>query len=135
MEMELDAIHELVVEHPCVQACIIEDVTKDDSEVKKDSEKQRLIYTPPRLFRKSLIYKTMKLFGKSKAGDRDGPKVGRSLKEKYKINYCSLCFFNELLHQPLVVINNASWIFARLSGHRQGLAEIPKQPNDDHFDY
>jgi hypothetical protein len=39
-----------------------------------------LVYKPPRLFRKSIIYKTWELFGPPKTAEEQ--KVNRSLKEK-----------------------------------------------------
>lgn len=44
-----------------------------------------LTYKPPRLFRKSLFYKTQKLFGPSKDTDGKKSKDGRSLREKLNL--------------------------------------------------
>jgi hypothetical protein len=44
-----------------------------------EPEKVHLIYKPPRLFRKSLIYKTMKLFGSNSEEKR---RQNRPLREK-----------------------------------------------------
>lgn len=54
-------IPELSVENPCV----IENIFKENKEV-IDLEKVELIYEPPRFFRRSLIYKTLKFFDKEK---------------------------------------------------------------------
>lgn len=58
------------------------DKEKDDKvfDTLEEKEKENLTYTSPRLFRKSLIFKTLKLF---KEKDEElKPKLNRPLKEK-----------------------------------------------------
>lgn len=66
-----------------IPSVIKEEKVKDDKvEETQDAKKDEyMTYTSPRLFRKSLIYKTWKLF-KEKDNDELTPKLNRSLKEK-----------------------------------------------------
>lgn len=76
MEKSEKDFPELKVENPY----IIEEAKKDvDKEADEDLMKVDLIYKSPRLFRKSIIYKTWKLFG---AQNQNEPKLNRSFKEK-----------------------------------------------------
>lgn len=65
-------VPELRVKNPY----IIEEIEKP--KVKNEVEAD-LLYKSPRLFRKSIIYKTLKLFG---AQNEQEPKLNRTLKEK-----------------------------------------------------
>lgn len=60
-------------------ACIIETAEKVQVDDGVTDEQIQLIYKAPRLFRKSLIYKTFELFGSKLEYE---PKVNRPLKEK-----------------------------------------------------
>lgn len=75
-------IQEITVENPYT----IEDDEKDAkrSSVSASSEKIKLVYKSPRMFRKSLIYKTWKLFGTKKPKSEPEEKYFRPLKEKYE---------------------------------------------------
>lgn len=68
-------------EFSVIHSCAIEDASKDENEADDaaNAEDVKLLYKPPRLFRKSLIYKTWKLFGTKIELE---PKVNRPLKEK-----------------------------------------------------
>jgi hypothetical protein len=67
-------IPELSVENPCA----VED-PKENKEV-IDAEEVKLIYKPPRFFRRSLIYKTLKFFEKKEKDEK--PKLKRPLRQK-----------------------------------------------------
>lgn len=63
---------------PELSVHVIEDVRKCEERVDA-ADKEHLVYQAPRLFRKSLIFKTMKLFAKNEEREQ---KVYRPLKEK-----------------------------------------------------
>lgn len=66
-------IPELSIEN----ACVIEDVSKENKEV-IDADGVELIYKAPRFFQRSLIHKTMKIFQKKETK----PKLKRPLRQK-----------------------------------------------------
>lgn len=77
MEKPEKEIPELSVENPYIIEDAIKNVSSDEIE---DVEKVHLLYKSPRLFRKSIIFKTLKLFGKQES--QEEPKLNRSFKEK-----------------------------------------------------
>lgn len=73
-----EGVPELSVKNPYV----VEEGMKDEPIKDNQIEDAELIYKSPRLFRRSLIHKTWKLFKKDQPKDEKESKFNRSLKEK-----------------------------------------------------
>lgn len=73
-----EEVPELSVKNPYV----VEEGPKDEPIKDSQIEDAELIYKSPRLFRRSLIHKTWKLFKKDQLKDENEPKFNRPLKEK-----------------------------------------------------
>lgn len=78
MEKSEKELPELCVGNPYIIEEAIKDQDASRGEI-EDSEKVQLLYQSPRLFRKSIIHKTLKLFGTK---DHEEPKLNRTFKEK-----------------------------------------------------
>lgn len=122
-------IQEISVDNPYSIEEDVKDEKRENASVGSDGVK--LVYNTPRLFRKSLIFKTWKLFGAKKECE---PKLYRPLKEKCVVEDSIELNCHAIFTSQLVVARNyACRVSHGISDHRQGVDKIQHKSNVHEF--